>query len=385
MNDETKLIVGGRDPDAHYGMVNPPICRASTLLFPSLDQFEAHRPLRSIHYGRCGLPTSFALEDALADIEGADTVVLSSSGKTVIGQALLSFLEAGDHLLMVDAVYSPTRAFCDKVLSRFGVETTYYDPMIGAGIDALFRPETKIVFCESPGSLTFEVQDVSGIAEVAHQRGALVFLDNTWATSLYFKPFDHGVDISLMSATKYIAGHADLMMGVVSCREPYVTKLREGMRDFGAYASPDDCFAALRGLRTMALRLARHQATALTLARWLQTRPEVDRVLHPALPGCPGHDLWRRDFSGSSGLFGVVLRPCSREAVAAFVDNLEMFGLGYSWGGHESLVLVGYPEKARTATQWRTTGPVLRLHAGLEHPDDLIADLDAGFRRFAAC
>lgn len=381
MKDDTILVTAGRHPEDNHGVVNPPVYRASTILYPNVEALEAPRELRGVYYGRGGVPTTFDLEDAVATLEGGHGAVLSSSGKTVICQALTAFLEAGDHLLMVDTTYGPTRQFCDRVLTRFGVETTYYDPLIGAGIEALIQPNTKIVYTESPGSHTFEVQDVPAIADVARKHGAVVMMDNTWASPLYFKAFEHGVDVSLHAATKYIGGHSDLMMGIAVAAEPVYEQLRKGMQDQGNYASPDDCYLAQRGLRTMSVRLERHHRNAVLLAEWLQGRPEVDRVLHPALPDDPGHALWQRDFKGASGLFGVVLNACSKNAVSAMLNGLSLFGMGYSWGGYESLIIPTHPERNRTATHWHTEGPCLRIHAGLEDPDDLIADLTAGFER----
>ncbi len=384
MKDETLLVASGRDPERYSGVVNPPVFRASTVLYPDVASFESPRQLRGVYYGRGGTPTTFALEDALAALEGAAGAMISSSGKTAIAQALMSFLKAGDHLLVTDSAYAPTRQLCDRVLARFGVETTYYDPLIGAGIARLIRPETRVIFMESPGSLTFEVQDVPAIAAVARERGILTMLDNTWASPLYFKGLAQGVDVVLHAATKYICGHSDIMMGVAATHEALHAQLRHGMQDLGAYCSPDDCYQGLKGLRTLAVRLARHQASALELARWLQARPEVARVLHPALPDDPGHALWQRDFTGASGLFGVLLKPCPAAAWHALVDGLEHFGLGASWGGYESLIMPNHPERYRTATPWDTSFPSLRIHAGLEDPGDLIADLEAGFARLAA-
>jgi cysteine-S-conjugate beta-lyase len=381
MKDDTLIVAAGRDPASHCGAVNPPVYRASTILYPTVAALEAPREVRGVYYGRGGTPTTFALEDAVAALDGAHGALITGSGKTAIAQALLAFLKAGDHILMVDTAYAPTRQFCDRVLSRFAVETTYYDPLIGAEVARLIRPETRIVYMESPGSLTFEVQDVPAIAAAARDHGILSVLDNTWATPLYFKPFEHGVDLCIHAATKYIGGHSDLMMGTVSCGEPLYRQLRNGMQDLGACVGPDDCYQALRGLRTLSVRLERHQANALRLALWLKGRPEVARVLYPALPDDPGHALWRRDFRGASGLFGVVLRPCPKAAVAALVEGLELFGMGYSWGGYESLIIPTHPERYRTATVWQAEGPSLRIHAGLEDPDDLIADLEAGFAR----
>lgn len=382
MKDETLLVSAGREPEKNYGVVNPPIYRASTILYDTVEAFEAPREVRGVYYGRGGTPTTFALEDAVAALDGAFGAVITGSGKTAIAQALMAFLKSGDHLLMVDSVYGPTRQFCDRVLARFGVETTYYDPLVGAGIERLLRPSTRIVFVESPGSLTFEVQDVPAIAEVAHAYEALVMLDNTWATSLHFKGLQHGVDVCIHSATKYIGGHSDLMMGVATATEACYQDLRHGMYDLGSYVSPDDCYQALRGLRTLSVRLERHQANALQLAGWLQSRPEVERVLFPALPDDPGHAIWKRDFTGASGLFGMLLKPCPSEAWRAFVEGLELFGLGASWGGYESLIMPNHPERYRTATSWDARFPSIRIHVGLEHPDDLIADLERGFERF---
>jgi cystathionine beta-lyase len=381
MHDDTLLVTEGRDPERNHGVVNPPIYRASTILYENVAAFEAPRQVRGVYYGRGGTPTTFALEDAIAALDGGHGAVITGSGKTAIAQTLLAFLSAGDHLLMVDSAYAPTRQLCDRVLARFGVETTYYEPLIGAGIEALIRPNTKIIYLESPGSLTFEVQDVPAIVEVARRRRVLTAIDNTWATPLYFKPLQLGVDLCIHAATKYIGGHSDLMMGTVSCAESLYERLRKGMYDLGSYVSPDDCYQALRGLRTLSVRLERHQANALRLASWLKARPEVGRVLYPALPGDPGHALWRRDFTGACGLFGFLLKPCPTAAWHALIDDLELFGLGASWGGYESLIMPNHPERYRTATRWDAGFPSIRIHAGLEDPDDLIADLEAGFER----
>ncbi len=381
MHDDTLVVTEGRDPERNHGVVNPPVYRASTILYPTVEAFERPRQGRGVHYGRAGTPTTFALEDAVAALDGGHGAMVTGSGKTAIVQTLLALLAAGDHLLMVDSAYAPTRQLCDRVLARFGVETSYYDPLIGAGIEALIRPNTKLIFLESPGSLTFEIQDVPAIVEVARRRNLLTVIDNTWATPLYFKPLQLGVDACIHAATKYIGGHSDLMMGTVSCAEPLYGRLRAGMYDLGSYVSPDDCYQALRGLRTLSVRLERHQANALRLATWLKTRPEVERVLYPALPDDPGHALWRRDFRGACGLFGMLLKPCPAAAWHALIEGLELFGLGASWGGYESLIMPNRPERYRTATRWDPGCPSLRIHAGLEDPDDLIADLKAGFAR----
>jgi cystathionine beta-lyase len=283
---------------------------------------------------------------------------------------------------MVDSTYGPTRRFCNGALKRMGVETTYYDPLIGAGVEALLRPNTKLVFCESPGSLTFEVQDIPAIAAVAHKYGAAVLMDNTWATPVYFAAFKHGVDLSIQAVTKYIGGHSDVMLGTVSANEIYAQQLERFVHDMGLYASGDDCFLALRGLRTLPVRLAKHWGNGLTLARWLMERPEVSRVLHPAIETDPGNALWRRDFTGACGLFGVVLKPVSEAKLDAFMNGLQHFGLGYSWGGYESLIIPA--NFVRTVRKFDADGPIIRIHAGLEDAGDLIADLEAGFARMEA-
>ncbi len=388
LRDDTLMTHAGNRPADNRGVLNPPVYHASTILFPTVAALEdsvrhLNEPGR-VHYGRYGTPTTFAFEEAVARLEGADQAVALPSGLAAITVALTSFLGNGDHLLMVDTVYGPGRKFCSAHLARFGVETTYYDPLIGAGIAELIRPNTRVVYLESPGSLTFEVQDVPAIAAAAHAAGALVVMDNTWATPLFFKPFRHGVDISVHAATKYIVGHSDAMLGVVLTRDELFATIKATAHGFGHAAAPDDCYLALRGLRTLGVRLRRHQETGLLLARWLAARPEVARVLHPALPDDPGHALWRRDFTGASGLFGVVLKPVGQAALAAMLDGLTLFGMGFSWGGYESLVLPARPQTTRSATSWPDSGPVLRIHAGLEDPVDLIADLERGFERLNA-
>jgi cystathionine beta-lyase len=335
----------------------------------------------TVYYGRYGTPTTFALEQAVADLEEADKAVALPSGLAAVAGALFSFLKAGDHLLMVDNVYEPTRVLCDQQLARLGISTTYYDPMVGAGIAALIKPNTRVVYLESPGSHTFEVQDVPAIAAAAHAKSCVVMLDNTWASPLFFKPFRHGVDISIHAATKYIVGHSDVMMGIITMPTVHYKTVKTQVHGMGYAVGPDDCYLALRGLRTMGVRLAQHQQTALELAAWLQTRPEVERVLHPALPGNPGHEYFKRDFLGSSGLFGMVLKPCAPDRLEAMLDGMKLFAMGFSWGGYESLIVPSSLGTARTATKWQAVGPTVRIHAGLEDPADLIADLDAGFAR----
>ncbi len=384
MKKETLLAALGSDPDVHRGAVNVPVYRASTILFPTLAEFEAAERGQSAHpsYARSGTPSSEALEKAVADLEGADHAIVTSSGLSAIVTSMLAFLNSGDHVLMVDSAYGPTRRFCDLELKRLGIETTYYDPCIGAGISALIRANTKVVFVESPGSLTFEVQDIPAIAKEAHAHGLVVIGDNTWGTPLFVNPFELGMDVSIHSATKYISGHSDLIMGTISCREAHYKKLLQTFRNLGTCASSDNCYLALRGLRTMSVRLKQHYKNGLLVAQWLRERGEVAEVLHPALPDAAVHDLWKRDFSGAPSLFSIVLKQnYSSEKLASMLDNLEYFGMGYSWGGFESLIIPCHPEKIRTATKWERTGTVLRLHIGLENVDDLIADLEKGFAR----
>jgi cystathionine beta-lyase len=387
IQDDTLLVSAGRDPAANHGVVNPPIYRASTILFPTLAAFKNRKQQRytGLTYGLHGTPTTFALAQAVAEVEGGARAVVVSSGQSAISMVLTAFVKAGDHILVTDSAYEPTRVYCDVVLARFGVETTYYDPRVGAGIAALIRPNTRLIFMESPGSLTFEVQDVPAIAAAARARGVLTALDNTWGTPLYCKPFRLGVDLSIQAGTKYIAGHSDLMLGIVTtATEELYRRVRDFVSQVGDCPSPEECYLALRGLRTLGVRLRRHEQSALKIARWLADRPEVARVLYPALPDDPGHALWKRDFGGACGLFGVLLRTGSEAAVAALVDGLRWFGIGASWGGYESLVIPGYPSGSRTAVPWTEPGFLLRMHVGLEDADDLIADLAAGFQRLAA-
>ncbi|MGF1609122.1 MAG: cystathionine beta-lyase [Kiloniellales bacterium] len=383
LRPETLLAHLGRDPEAFHGAVNVPVYHASTILYSDLEAFETrHRPGRSVVYGRIGTPTSFALEDSIARLQGGAATLCVSSGLAAISGAFLALLRAGDHVLVTDAAYLPTRKFCDGLLARFGVETSYYDPTIGAGIAGLIRPNTRLVFVESPGSLTFEMQDVPAIAAAAKAAGAATVMDTTWASPLHFRPFEAGVDVAVEAGTKYVVGHSDAMLGFITASGAAEERVRETVRQLGLCAGPDDIYLGLRGLRSLAVRLERHQATALRLATWLQGRPEVARVLYPPLPDDPGHALWQRDYSGACGLFGVVLgRPYPQAAVAAMLEGLALFGIGASWGGYESLVIPTHPEQCRSATSWQAPGPSLRIHAGLEDPDDLIADLEAGFAR----
>jgi cystathionine beta-lyase len=386
MNDKhgamTRLVHAGSHAREQHGFVNPPVYHGSTVLFESTEHLFGRKARYT--YGRRGTPTTDALCQALRAIDGGAGVLLCPSGLSAIAVALTATLASGDHLLMVDTAYQPTRHFCDGELVRRGVETTYYDPMIGGGIAALLRENTRAVFVESPGSLTFEVQDIPAIAAAAHARGIAVIMDNTWATPLLFDAFGKGVDIMVQAGTKYICGHSDVMLGVISANAQWFPRVSDCWNSNGLSIGPDDVYLALRGLRTMGVRLERHQASALQIAQWLQGRPEVARVLHPALPGHPGHAVWKRDFTGASGLFAFELHPVARPALCAFLDGLELFGLGYSWGGVESLAVPFDPRPIRTATRWESPGQGVRLSIGLEAVADLKADLAAGLDRLAA-
>jgi cystathionine beta-lyase len=378
----TQLVTAGRNPRSQHGFVNTPIYRGSTVLYPSAEDFLKRNARYT--YGTRGTPTVNSLEIAWSELSGAAGTVVVPSGLAAISVALLSCLKAGDHLLVTDSVYRPTRNFCDTVLKRFGVETTYHDPLLSAeDVGQLMRPNTRAIFTESPGSQSFEMQDIPAIAEVAHGRGAIVLLDNTWATPLFFPPHARGADIAIEAGTKYLSGHSDLLLGLVSANDRCWQALRETFDAMAICAGPEDVFLALRGLRTMGVRLAHHQESALRVARWLAQRPEVARVLHPALESDPGHALWKRDFTGASGLFSVVLKPMPDQAAYAFVDALKLFGIGASWGGFESLVIPFDCTAYRTATTWAPGGPALRIHIGHEDVDDLIADLEGGFRALA--
>ncbi len=376
----------GRHPERHLGAVNTPVYRASTILFPSYADLIASSlgEYREVGYGLHGLPTVTDFQAAIAALEGGHAALAVPSGLAATTLPLLALTKPGDHVLVTDSVYGPTRRFCELHMKRLGVEVSYYDPLAGAGIAREIRASTRLVFAESPGSLTFEVQDVRAISEAAHARGALVILDNTWATPLGFRAFDHGVDVVVHAATKYLGGHSDVLLGVIVASESTFAPLHRIWTDMGVTASSDDCFLGLRGLRTLPTRLARHQASALTIAEWLRARPEVREVLYPALPGARGHELWKRDFSAAGGLFGVVLQPVPEDRIAAMLDGMALFRMGWSWGGFESLIIPTWPERTRSATQWNAGGPNLRLHVGLEDPADLIADLERGFARLAA-
>lgn len=381
----TRLVEAGRRKEWTQGIVNPPVWRASTILYDTIaDMRETGRgdTHHKLYYGRRGTPTQWALADALTELEpGAEGTFLYCSGTAAIAAALLSVLEAGDELLLVDSAYEPTRAMARGLLKRFGVTTRFYDPMIGAGIAELIGEKTRAILMESPGSLTFEVQDVPAIVAVARERGIPTLLDNTWATPLYFPAIAKGVDLTILAATKYVVGHSDVMLGAVTAGPGHFARLRDTSFQLGQVASPDDCWLGSRGLRTMGVRLAQHQASALKVTHWLEDRPEVGAVLHPALPDCPGHELFKRDFSGSSGLFSFVLKGADETGRAIFIDALQLFGIGFSWGGFESLAVPADPSRALDRAD--PGGALVRLHIGLEDPADLIADLERGFAALA--
>ncbi|WP_176084805.1 cystathionine beta-lyase [Martelella sp. HB161492] len=380
MRQETKVVTGGRHPERFGGAVNTPVIRTSTVVAETVaDWNRMDEPdYDGMIYGRLGTPTVWSLEEAVAELEGGDRSFAYPSGLAANVGAVVAFVSAGDHVLLTDSVYGPVRRFMNNVLSRMGVEVSFFDPLAGASVKEHFRPHTKVVYVESPGSLTFEMQDIPAIAAEAHKIGAVVLMDNTWGTPLYYKPFEHGVDVSIQSATKYIVGHSDVMMGLVTAKSEHAPKVQRCRQDFGLIPGPDDSYLALRGLRTMHVRLAQHQKSALALADLLAGSASVERMLCPQRPGDPGHDLWKRDFTGACGLFGVVFKPMSKKALAAFIDAMPLFAIGASWGGYESLVMQVHPEKARTVSPWTDKGPVIRFHAGLENIDDLLENVEAG-------
>ncbi|UDL95139.1 cystathionine beta-lyase [Lichenihabitans sp. PAMC28606] len=379
LGSRSRLIHAGRDPEEQHGFVNTPIYRGSTVLYDNVAQLQNRE--RRFTYGTKGTPTTEALETAWSELAGAAGTVLTPSGLAAVTVALMSVLGSGDHILVTDSAYLPTRHFCDTMLRRFGVSTTYYDPLIGTRIADLFQPNTRAVLVEAPGSQTFEMQDIPAIAEAAHAHDICVIMDNTWATPLFFPPHARGVDIAIEAGTKYLSGHSDLLLGLTSANAAYWPKLRETFDAFAICAGPEDVFLGLRGLRSMDLRLREAERQALAMAHWFDSREEVRQVLHPALPSHPGHAIWKRDFLGSSGLFSIILEPASTDAVAAMLDGLELFGMGFSWGGYESLVIPFDPTTYRTATSWNPGGPTLRFQIGFEDLADLQADLDRGFAR----
>ncbi|KPL95454.1 MULTISPECIES: cystathionine beta-lyase [Vibrio] len=389
-NKTTKLITAGRDKKWTNGVVNPPVQRASTVVFNSVEEKRKatiNRANKTLFYGRRGTNTHFAFQDAMVEVEGGAGCALYPCGTAAISNAILSFVETGDHILMVDTCYEPTRDFCDTIMKKMGVETTYYEPTIGEGIQDLIKPNTKVLFTESPGSVTMEVQDIPTLARIAHEHDIIVMLDNTWAAGVNFSPFDFGVDISIQAATKYIVGHSDVMLGTAVANEKCWDQLREQSYLMGQCVSPDDAYLALRGIRTLDVRLRQHAESSLKVAKWLETRPEVDHVRHPALESCPGHEFFKRDFTGGNGLFSFVLKNSNTKATTALLDGMTHFSMGYSWGGFESLILANEPnsfDSLRTVANPNFAGTLVRVHIGLEDVDDLIADLEAGLERYNA-
>lgn len=385
MKRDTKLVHLARAERRLEGTVNIPVHRASTILSPDLDSYlnRHQRRYEGITYGATGTQNARALARAIADLEGARGCVVTGTGLSAVTMTLSAFVAAGDHILISDSVYGPARRFCDEVLARFGVQTTYFNPCASVDeVRALLRPETRLLYLEAPGSVTFEMQDIPALAALAHEHGVLSAMDNTWATPLGFRPIEHGVDLSVQAGTKYIAGHSDLVIGMISVsNEPLFHRLSDHVMAFGDVASPDDCFLALRGLRTLAVRLTAQHAAALRIASWLQAQPAVRAVLYPPLPDDPGHALYARDFSTGASLFGLVLHDTDLEAARRLIDGLELFGIGSSWGGYESLVNLNLAPLPRAVTPWTETPYLMRLHIGLEDPDDLIADLQAGLAR----
>ncbi|CAH8213336.1 cystathionine beta-lyase [Vibrio aestuarianus] len=385
---KTQLVTAGRDKKWTNGVVNPPIQRASTVVFDSVaekNHATINRANKTLFYGRRGTHTHFAFQEAMVEIEGGAGCALFPCGAAAIANAILSFVATGDHILMVDTCYEPTRDFCEKIMKKMGIETTYYPPTIGEGILELIQPNTKVLFTESPGSITMEVQDIPTLSRIAHEQDIVVMLDNTWAAGVNFSPFEHGVDISIQAATKYIVGHSDVMLGTAIANEKHWEQLREQSYLMGQCISPDDAYLGLRGLRTLDVRLRQHEKNSLEVAKWLADRPEVDHVRHPALESCPGHEFYKRDFTGGNGLFSFVLKTSNPRATTALLDGMKHFSMGYSWGGFESLILANEPksfDSLRTVANPHFSGTLIRLHIGLEDVEDLIADLDAGLERY---
>ena len=388
MKKDTKIAHAGRDKKWTGQAVNPPVYHTSTIIHDTVADLKfALKNFKNkiLYYGRRGTPTQFAFREAMAELEGGYDCLVYPCGLAAINAALLSFLSSGDHLLMVDTTYGPTRALCKTVLKRMGIETTFYDPLIGGNISQFIKENTKVIFTESPGSITMELQDIPAISKVAKQHEIVLMIDNTYGNLINFSPFDHGVDVSIQAATKYIVGHSDAMLGTITTNEKYWDQLYDNSFYMGYTAAPDDINLALRGIRTIKTRLKQHEASALKIAKWLKSREEVDLILHPAFPDCPGNEIWKRDFNGSNGLFSFTLKDGNDKAITAFLDHLKLFKMGFSWGGFESLAMSFYNLKGeRDLPLWDDYGPLIRLHIGLEDVDDLIADLDQAFDQFNA-
>ena len=387
LDAETRVVHNGRNPSLQGGMINAPVYHGSTVVYSTLADLDQsrfdHDQKDKVVYGRLGNQSTFAFENAVADLENGFGCISTSSGMSAVTTSILAFAGCGDHILMVDNVYGPTRAFCTEYLTRIGVEVTFYDPMLGSEIETLVKKNTTLIFMESPGSMTFEIQDVPSIVSVAKQHGITTALDNSWATPLFFKPLDLGVNVSVIAATKYIAGHSDAMIGLITTDEENFFTVKKCRDLLGQSLAPDDVYLGARGLRTLSVRVTQHQRNALILADWLNSHQEVVEVIHPALENCPGHAHWKRDFTGSTGLFAFILKPKPRAALACMLDNMRLFSMGYSWGGYESLIVPQEPLSSRTATTWKKEGQLIRVHVGLENIDDLITDIEAGLRRYA--
>lgn len=384
---DTRAVHNGRDPGLQGGMVNAPVYHGSTVIYATLEELELsrleHDAKGKVVYGRLGSPSTFALENAMADLENGFGSISVSSGLAAVTTSILAFAGSGDHVLMADTVYGPTRAFCDSFLGKIGVDVTYYDPLVGENIESMIKSNTKLIFMESPGSMTFEIQDVPKIVSIANKYDVTTALDNSWATPLFYKPLDFGVNLSVTAATKYIVGHADAMLGLITTDEKSFYLVKKCRDLLGQSLAPDDVYLGTRGMRTLAVRVRQHQHQALALAEWLSGHDEVLEVLHPAFANCPGHDIWARDFKGSTGLFSFIIKPRPKKALANMLDHMKLFSMGFSWGGFESLIVPQYPEKSRTATSWERQGQVMRVHVGLEDIEDLISDMESGLRRYA--
>jgi cystathionine beta-lyase len=386
MKKDTLLVHSGRKPKDNFGIVNPPVYHASTITFPTVAKYNEKPdvPFDGVQYGRTGTPTTFALEDSICSLYGGYKTIATSSGAAAIAIAMSALLKNGDHAIVIDNVYGPTRTrVSDDLMARAGVDISYFDPF--QSIKDLIQPETKVVYIEVPGSLTFEMIDIKAVVKEAHAAGALVIMDNTWATGLFFQPFEHGVDIIVEAGTKYIGGHADIMLGLITVKTPSQhLAIKSTANAMGNCPGPDDCYLGLRGFRTLSVRMERHQKNAIQVAKWLKEREEVSRVLYPALPDDQGYKIWKRDFKGACGLFGIILNYFPEKAIAAMLDNMKFFAMGASWGGYESLIIPTEPSKIRSASIWSSPGQCLRLHIGLEDPSDLISDLEEGLRRLTS-
>ena len=377
-NKETKIILSGKNNNSKNSFVNSPIYKGSTVIFKTVKEMNAsmkNKHMQTLAYGRYGSPSTFEFEKAIAEIEGGYSAVATSSGTAAIVASLLAILKTGDHILITDSAYGITRNLTKNLLKNMGISTTFYNPNIGIEIQDLIKKNTKAIFLESPGSLTFEIQDVPMLVEIANKNNLVTIIDNTWGTPLFFKPFYHGIDISIQSATKYIVGHSDAMLGVIITNKKYEKCIRESAHNMGSCPGPEDIYLGIRGIKTLSIRLERHQKNALKIIEWLKTRKEIDKILYPAIPENSGYKIWKRDFLGASGLFGVTLKKTKKSLIHQMLNKLQLFNIGYSWGGYESLILPVNPEKYRDTYQWKKEGGTLRIHAGLENADDLINDL----------